>query len=302
MLTFSVPQVSAAQVAASALLGLVRLPTCRSTSGADSDRVRLSDLPGPIKFNEFTFLHPSLPYCKILDCLTLTIPLGVSTGLVGASGSGKTTILASLLGIYHSNQEALPIADKAIMLGDLSLSKCHLPSLRSLIGYVPQNIKLSSDTIAKNILYAIDSQLPLASQESLEEASRLAGINNFIHSLPDGYNTRIGEGGLGLSVGQIQRIGIARALARRPRLLIMDEPTSNLDHEAATHVRESVKSLVQQGTTVIMATHSVEMMKCLDRLVVIEAGRATESGPWAELIHCKRSRLRNLLEAGDVEG
>jgi ATP-binding cassette, subfamily B (MDR/TAP), member 1 len=165
-----------------------------------------------------------------------------------------------------------------------------------MIGYVPQRVTVFPDTIAANITYGLKSLSPLATQASIEEAARLAGINTFINSLPAGYETRIGEGGLGLSTGQIQRIGIARAVVRQPKLLIMDEPTSNLDSEVAAHVRNCVRTLVQRGTTVVVATHSIEMMQALDRLVVIEAGQATEEGSWAELTSRQWSRLRYVLE------
>ena len=137
----------------------------------------------------------------------------------------------------------------------------------------------------------------------MEHAARRAGIHDFIVSLPRGYETVIGDGGLGLSGGQVQRIVIARALCRRPKILILDEATSALDGESAWVVRNSVSQLVREesGMTVIIITHSRDMMQCADYVVVLEQGRVAEEGGFRELV-ARKGKLWEMLRVGGSSG
>jgi len=182
-------------------------------------------------------------------------------------------------------------------------SEIQIRSLRRHIAYVPQHPFLFPTTVRENILYGLPEggcssfessnlnqhQLLLRSQANIERAATLAGIHDFIVSLPDGYDTRVGEGGMSVSGGQAQRLSIARALVRWPKLLIMDEPTSALDAEGAEGVRNVVKALVthshdaQANMAVVVITHSKEMMRITDRVVMVEEGSVVETGSYDEL-------------------
>lgn len=291
-----VPEASSAQVAASRLIQLTNLPYHHRCNPVQN---QLTEIPGPIEFREFDFHYPARPSQNILASLNLKIPLCSTVGWVGLSGSGKSTILLALLGLYSESVEPESSAG-SFQLGHNPVKSIDLPALRALIGYVPQQVTLFPDTIANNISYGLDKYSPRASKQSINEAAQLAGIDDvFIHSLPDGLETRVGEGGHGLSAGQIQRIGIARAFVRRPKLLIMDEPTSHLDEKGAKGIRDVIKMLARHGTTIAVATHSVDMMRSLDHLYVIEGGQAVENGCWDDLIQRNRSHLRYVLEADE---
>jgi ATP-binding cassette subfamily B (MDR/TAP) protein 1 len=170
-----------------------------------------------------------------------------------------------------------------------------------MISIVPQTPTLFPASVGANITYGLELNSPLSSLANMEHAARRAGIHDFIVSLPRGYETLIGDGGLGLSGGQVQRIVIARALCRRPQILILDEATSALDGESARVVRKSVMGLVREGSgmTVIAITHSRDMMQCADAIVVLEQGRVAEEGGFMELL-ARKGRLWEVLRAGGM--
>lgn len=174
-----------------------------------------------------------------------------------------------------------------------------MPTLRSMIGYVPQQPKLFADTVRANITYGLDPYSMSNSLKNVEAAAAAAGIADFIHSLPEGYSTLIGEGGLTLSGGQAQRLVIARALVRHPRILILDEATSNLDAESAEIIRRSVRRRLAtpgQGLTVIMVTHSRDMMEMADNVIVVDKGVVVEQGSFMWLLNRGDGRLREMLD------
>lgn len=174
-----------------------------------------------------------------------------------------------------------------------------MPTLRSMIGYVPQQPKLFADTIRANITYGLDPYSRFNFLKNVEAAAAAAGIADFIYSLPEGYSTLIGEGGLTLSGGQAQRLVIARALVRHPRILILDEATSNLDAESAEIIRRSVRRLLStpgKGLTVIMVTHSRDMMEMADNVIVADKGGVFEQGSFMGLLKRGNGRLREMLD------
>jgi ATP-binding cassette, subfamily B (MDR/TAP), member 1 len=267
--------------------------------------VRLTTLPGSISFRGLTFAYPSRRENIILDNLSLSIPLHSSIAIVGPSGSGKSTIAALLMGLYPSPGSSRDATADGLWIGPLPFSSLHLPTYRSLVAFVPQSTVLFPGTIAANITYGLPFHSPYQHPTHVRNAARLAGLDAFISSLPSGYATPVGDGGIGLSGGQVQRLGIARALVRDPELLIMDEPTASLDNESARAIREALAGLVRCGKTAMVITHSWEMMRAMGRVVVLGRGRVVEDGRWADLMGREDSELRSLLGGGaglDVEG
>lgn len=269
-----IPQVSASRDTATRLLRLAFLP--HKSSHEHTGHTRLSH-PGPITFTDLTFAYPTRPTVPVLSSLNLTIHPRTTTALVGASASGKSTIANLLLALYPPTTGTLTINTRPT-------PHLHTPTLRSLIALVPQHPTLFPTTVAANITYGLPPSSPLASPPSIRSAAAAAGIADFIHSLPHGYRTRIGAGGTGLSGGQTQRIAIARALVRRPMLLILDEATSGLDAEAARGVRETVGRLGESGVGVLAITHEGAMMAACREVVVLRDGRVAERGGFGELM------------------
>ncbi|KAL8857899.1 MAG: hypothetical protein Q9178_005518 [Gyalolechia marmorata] len=280
-----IPQISSSCATATRLLRLANLP--HKSSHEHAGHVRLPAL-GTISFNDINFTYPSRPLGPVLNSINLKLAPHTSIALVGASGSGKSTIASLILGLY-------PPTSGTLTFDSLEISTLHLPSLRSLIAVVPQTPQIFATTIALNIAYAVPERSTLASRANIEKAAQVAGIHTFITSLPRGYNTLIGEGGTGLSGGQAQRIAIARAVARRPMLMMLDEATSALDGESARGIRELVRRLRQQGVGVLMVTHDREMMRACEEIVVLRDGAVAERGGFDDLVERRGGELRRLL-------
>lgn len=289
-----IPQINSSRDTATRLLRLASLPL--DTSHESTGTTRLTHLPGPLVFKNLTFTYPLRPTRPILSSLSLTIPLHTSTALVGPSGSGKSTIASLLLRLYPA------VPAESLTVGTIPLSDLHTPTYRRLLGYVPQSPTLFPATIAANITYGLPATSPLVSPSSITAAAHLAGIATFVSSLPLGYATPIGDGGVGLSGGQVQRLGIARALVRKPQLLILDEPTSGLDSESAEGIRRVLGGLVRGGVTVVVVTHSEEMMRACGRVVVLGEGGVVEVGGWGEFMGGGGALRRLMGEGSGGEG
>lgn len=268
-----VPQINSSRSTATQLLRLAHLPY--KTSHEHTGHVRLSD-PGPIIFENTTFTYPTRPTVHVLSSFNLTLAPSTMTALVGASGSGKSTIASLLLGLY-------PSSSGTIRINNIPISTLHLASLRSLVAIVPQRPIIFPATIAQNIAYALPEGSPLASFGNIKAAAVAAGIDDFIKKLSAGYATLIGDGGTKLSGGQEQRIAIARAIVRRPKLLVLDEATSGLDGESAEGVRDAIATMARQGMGVLAITHDKEMMKACGEVVVMKGGRVCERGQYGRL-------------------
>lgn len=291
-----IPQISSSRDTASRLLRLANLP--EGASHEHSGTARIQNV-GSINFINLDFTYPSRPENPVLRNFNLNIPANICTAIVGQSGSGKSTIASLLLGFYppKPSKSARP----SVTLGGRDIRQLHIPSLRSLIAVVPQQPTLFAASIQANLSYGLDPSSPLSSMMNLRAATRAAGIDEYIDSLPQGYSTLVGDGGMGLSGGQAQRLVIARALVRRPKILILDEATSALDAESAEIVKQSVKKLVKngQGITVIIITHAFEMMQLAENVVVLEHGRVVEEGRYHTLAE-HAGALRTMLTAGKV--
>ncbi len=212
-----------------------------------------------IRLRNVSFSHPGK---QVLDDVTFTIPVGAITVLTGPSGAGKTTVIDLITGLIR------PDSGRITINGD-ALENIDLKAWRRMIGYVPQELILLSGTVRDNIRLGMD-----VSDDDIWHALELAGAARFVRELPEGLDTDLGERGVKLSGGQRQRLSLARALARRPELLILDEVTSALDPETERALVERVARLARrEGITVIAITHTARWQQVADRLVRLDEGR-----------------------------
>jgi ATP-binding cassette subfamily B protein len=212
------------------------------------------------------------PARPILKGITLEVPAGHRVALVGPSGSGKSTIGRLLFRFYD-------VTGGRLLIDGQDVRDVTLDSLHAAIGVVPQDTVLFNDTIRYNIAYGRDG----ATQAQIEAAARAARIHDFILSLPQGYDTQVGERGLKLSGGEKQRVGIARTLLKDPPILLLDEATSALDSQTERDILESLAAM-GQGRTVIAIAHRLSTVVDYDRIVVLEAGEIVEQGTHDELL------------------
>ncbi|GIC91035.1 uncharacterized protein Aud_007476 [Aspergillus udagawae] len=288
-----IPQISASQDMATQLLRLASLPVGQSHEHKGDKRPLKA---APVKIRSLTFRYPSRPDAPALRNVTLSIAENSCTAIVGGSGSGKSTVASLILSLYETPLSRYETP--TISIGGLDIRRLHTPSLRSLISIVSQQPTIFPGTIHHNICYGLRDESPLREFHSVRAAAQAAGIDDFIVSLPSGYSTAIGDGGVGLSGGQAQRLVIARAVVRRPQMLILDEATSNLDPESAKVIRQTVQRLVsaRSGLTVIIITHSREMMEIADNIVVLQQGSIVEQGPYDVLARRRGGKLKALIE------
>ncbi|KAL1959688.1 hypothetical protein VTO42DRAFT_1274 [Malbranchea cinnamomea] len=279
-----IPQISASRGNATRILELASLP-----DGVSHEERGTLPVPDSmqIQFKNVSFSYPSRPESLVLQDLNLSIQENTCTAIVGESGSGKSTIASLLLCLYPVDSTAAITGgfSGSISIGGLDIRRIHVPSLRSSIAIVPQHPSIFPTTIRANLIYGLDESSPLNTFSNMAAAARAAGIHDFISTLPLGYDTVVGDGGLGLSGGQLQRLAIARALVRHPRVLILDEATSNLDVESVDLIRRTVEKLMRtrKNMTVIIITHAKEMMEMADRVVVMDRGRVVDHGPLSEM-------------------
>ena len=208
----------------------------------------------------------------ILKGVTIRVGAGQSVAIVGPSGSGKSTIGRLLFRFYEVTGGSLKIDGQDVR--DVTQD-----SLHAQIGVVPQDTVLFNDTVLYNIAYG----RPTASPSEIEEAARAAKIHDFIVSLPEGYQTKVGERGLKLSGGEKQRVGIARTLLKNPPILLLDEATSALDTQTERDIQESLKAM-GKGRTVITIAHRLSTIADADRIVVLEQGVIVEEGKHDDLL------------------
>lgn len=248
------------------------------------DRVDARAARGPIEtiqFDDVTFGYQSAQ--PVLRGCSLRVPGGATVALVGPSGAGKTTITNLVARFYDPDQGA-------VRLNGVDLRDMTLGSYRSLIGLVQQDVFLFDGTIAENIAYG----RPGASLEQTTEAARRANAHDFIMSFPHGYDTLVGERGVRLSGGQAQRVSIARAILADRQILILDEATSNLDSESEQLIQASLRELLANRTTFVIA-HRLSTVLNADMIVVLDAGRVVEVGSHAELMAAS-GRYREMVE------
>jgi ATP-binding cassette subfamily B protein len=224
----------------------------------------------------------------VLDEVELNLEPGEVTALVGPSGAGKSTVAALMLRLYDPE-------DGRVLLDGIDLRELDLRWLRSKIGVVAQEPILFSTTIWENIIYGREG----ATHEEVEAAARAANAHEFVESLPERYDTQVGERGIQLSGGQKQRVAIARALLKDPPILILDEATSALDAESEHLVREALERLMRNRSSIVIA-HRLSTVRNADRVVVLDGGRMLETGSHDQLM-ASDGLYRRLIQHQLVE-
>jgi ABC-type multidrug transport system fused ATPase/permease subunit len=265
-----------------AMAGLDRTQELMEMTIEDNPKVRtnyLNEIKGDIVFNNVSFSYEENK--EVLHNISFEAPSGSVTALVGSSGSGKSTI-ASLAATFLNPTKG------AVTLDGIDLSEVNLSSFRTHLGVVLQDDFLYAGTIRENILFP----RPNATEEEVIDAAKGAYVNEFTDKFVDGLDTVIGERGIKLSGGQKQRISIARALLADPKIIILDEATSNLDTESETFIQKSLNTLMKDRTTLVIA-HRLSTIQQANQILVIEEGKIVEEGKHDELI-AKKGRYFDL--------
>ncbi|MDF2652430.1 MAG: thiamine transporter permease [Paenibacillus sp.] len=230
----------------------------------------LKQVAGRVAYKQVSFAYKPGQYA--LRDVTFEAQPGEMVALVGPSGAGKSTLIGMIARLYDSTSGVVEV-------DGVNVRDVQLASLRAQIAYVTQESFLFHATIGDNLRFARED----ATREEMEAACRQAYIHDFIVSLPEGYDTMVGERGHRLSGGERQRIAIARAILKRPRILILDEATSHLDSESESYVQAALEELMQGRTTLVIA-HRLSTVLAADHILVIEAGSVVERGTHSELL------------------
>lgn len=239
---------------------------------APSNAVKNDEFKGNIEFKNVTYTPEDDDTFHMLKNVSFTINQGETVGIIGSTGSGKSTIVNLLSRFYDAK-------DGEILIDGIPIKEIDLQWLRGNIGMAMQDVFLFSDTIEGNIAYG-DSKCPF---EKVVWAASMAGAHNFIKDLPEGYDTIVGERGVGLSGGQKQRVSLARALLKKTPVLILDDTTSALDIETEHDVKTNLKSLNEDLTKIIIA-YRISAIKDADKIIVLEKGKIVEIGNHDDLI------------------
>lgn len=258
------------------------------TPHGHNDKSSARDYPiskGLIEFKNLSFEYNEGK--PVFTQLNLKIKPGEKIGLIGHSGAGKSTLIALLLKNFQPTYGTILIDNEPI-------DEISSDSLRQQIALIPQDIMLFHRTIAQNIAYAKDN----ATMEEIIEASKMANIHEFIESLPEKYETMVGERGVKLSGGQRQRIAIARAILKNGPIIILDEATSSLDSITEHEIQQSLNSILeQQNATVIAIAHRLSTIRHMDRIVVMEGGTIIEQGSFQQLVAMEHGYFKKLWDS-----
>lgn len=226
-----------------------------------------------------------------LKNLNFDLKPGTGLGVIGPSGAGKSTLAKAIMGVW-------PAAAGTIQLGSAKLGQYDTDTLGKLIGYLPQQVTLFSGTIADNIA-RFD---PEATSEKIVAAARAAAAHEMITALPDGYNTQVDEAGGHLSGGQVQRVGLARALYSDPVILVLDEPNSNLDNEGSKALNQAAQQLKRKGGAVMIMAHRPSAIAECEHLIMLENGVIRAAGPRDDVLKAVTRNAEKLLLAGEAAG
>ena len=252
------------------IVNLLDQPVDKKLIGLSSDPLKFNNL---INFNDIRFRY-SGDSSWVLDGINLTIPKGARYGFIGRTGSGKSTLLDLLMGLLKPTEGEILIDGKRIS-GDL------LRAWQKRIAHVPQSIYLTDTTMAENIAFSVPPKdIDL---KRVHKAAKQAQISEYIESNPKGYDALVGERGIKLSGGQLQRIGIARALYKQPSILVFDEATSALDTETEHSVMDAIEGL-NRSLTILIITHRLTTLQKCDTIVELKNGRVSAKGTYEQMI------------------
>ncbi len=228
--------------------------------------VERSTLEGPITTKNMTFRYPE-SQTKLFDNLNLEIKEGEKVAVLGKIGSGKSSLVRILLGLYLSD-------DGLVMVGGTNVNQIRPEDIRKNFGVVHQNVALFSGTVRENITLGVDN----FDDDELVKISKIAGVDDWLGKLPNGFDYKLSEGGKELSGGQRQTVALARALMRKPHYLLFDEPTANMDTGTEQQVLAGLKSYLS-NETVLIVTHRMAPLTLVDRIIVLDSGRVAVDGP-----------------------
>lgn len=250
--------------------------------------IKKDKLNGSIEFKNVTFSYGDEP---VLKNINLKVNPGEKVAIVGPTGSGKSSLISLICRFYDCTSGE-------VLVDGINIKDLDIASLRQNVSIAMQDIFLFSDTIEGNISYAV----PEAPMDDITWASQVAGAHGFIENMPEGYETIVGERGVGLSGGQKQRIALARALIKNPSILILDDTTSSVDVETEQEIQNTLNSYFKDKTTFIIA-HRISSVKNADKIIVINDGRIIEQGNHKELIRRKGYYYNTFInQLGDFDG
>lgn len=248
----------------------------------DKEYVSRPCLQGAIEFRNVNFTYPGGKQ-SVLNNLSFKVAAGERVGIIGRIGSGKSTLEKLVLGLYQPT-------DGAVLVDGVDVRQIDPSDLRRAIGHVPQDPMLFYGSLKHNLLIGA----PYASEDDMLQAARLAGVNEFADQHPDGYDMAIGERGESLSGGQRQSIAVARAMIHNPAVLLLDEPSSNLDNQSEAMLR---RRLVEagRGKTMLLVTHRTALLELVERLIVVDSGKIVADGPKEQVIQAlKQGRIGSV--------
>jgi ATP-binding cassette subfamily C protein len=261
---------------------------CEAAAEPKAGRPEEFKLRDSIRFEKVSFTYVEEEGTSAIHKLDLTISAGETTAIVGPSGAGKSTIADLTIGLIVPNQGH-------VLVDGVPLSAERVRSWRNQIGYVAQDTFLFNDTVRANLLWAC----PEANDKEIDQALKLAAAQEFVSRLPDGMETVLGDRGVRLSGGEKQRLALARALLRRPSLLILDEATSALDSENEKRIQSAIEEL-RGYVTILIITHRLSTIRGADVIHVLEQGRLIESGSWGTLVGKENGRFSELRRAQGI--
>lgn len=250
--------------------------------------IHLPPPKGLVEIENLSFLLPGQDR-PVLRQVTLAVPAGKTLALIGPSASGKSSLCKLIVGSWNPTQGH-------VRLDGASIARWNREQAALYVGYMAQTVELFGGTVRDNI-----ARFTAASDEAVVEAAQLAGVHDMILRLPKGYETDIGEGGAYLSGGQRQRIGLARAVFGDPRLVVLDEPNSNLDNEGETALLKAIARLRERGTTVILVSHRMTALSSVDYVAILRDGALERFGERESVIRDLRAVAAPIKQAPGVE-